>query len=192
MSTPRALTSGRPYIADDKFYNPRYIQAKTKVHTDRLREFLFFDHCALNADNKAEMQHSMNLFSTACDNFGLTIFTKKSKGTYQRAPGKPYTEPTVTLNGVKLAAVDRFTYLGSILSHNVHIDDKTDGRISKASADFRSLRSSLWERKDVSQTIKIKVYSAVVITTLLYASKTCTVCRRHVKKLNRFHLCCLR
>ncbi|GFS09126.1 hypothetical protein ElyMa_006612800 [Elysia marginata] len=136
------------------------------------------------------MNHSMNLFSTVCDNSGLTISTKKVEVMYQPAPGKPYTEPTVTVNGVKLAVVDRFTYLGSTLSRNVHIDDETDGRIAKASATFRRLRSSVWERKGVSQTTKIKVYRIVVLTTLLYASETWTVYQRHAKKPNRFHLCC--
>ena len=180
------------YRTDGKLYNPRRLQAKTKVHADRLRDFLFADDCALNAGNEADMQHSMNLFSTACVNFGLTISTKKTEVMYQPAPGKPYTEPTVTVNGVKLAAVDRFTYLGSTLSRNVHIDDETDGRIAKASAAFGRLRSSVWEREGVSQTTKIKVYRAVVLTTLLYASETWTVYQRHAKKLNRFHLCCLR
>ncbi|GFS01393.1 hypothetical protein ElyMa_006422200 [Elysia marginata] len=105
---------------------------------------------------------------------------------YSFFEGKPFTEPTVTVNGVKLAAVDRFAYLGSTLSHNVHIDDKTDGRIAKASVAGR-LRSSVWEPKGVSQ-----VYRAVVLTTLLYASETWTVYQRHAKKLNRFHLCYLR
>ncbi|GFS22001.1 hypothetical protein ElyMa_006939200 [Elysia marginata] len=93
---------------DGKLYNPRRLQAKTKVHTDRLRDFLFADDCAQNAGNEADMQNSMDLYSTACDNFGLTISTNKVKAIqYQPAPGKLCTEPTVTVPGVKLAAVDR-------------------------------------------------------------------------------------
>ena len=56
----------------------------------------------------------------------------------------------------KLAAVDRFTYLGSTLFRNVHIDDETDGNIAKVSAAFLRLQSSVWESKDVCQTTKIK------------------------------------
>ena len=38
----------------------------------------------------------------------------------------------------------------------------------------------------------LKVYKAVVLPTLLYACETWTVYQRHAKRLNRFHLRCLR
>ena len=100
------------YRTDGKLFNLRRLQAKTKVHVDKLREFLFADDCALNADNIEDMQRSMDLFSAACNNFGLTINTKKTEVIYQPAPHKSYQKPTVTVNGQKLAAVDKFTYLG--------------------------------------------------------------------------------
>ena len=137
------------------------------------------------------MQRSMDLFSTACTNFGLTISTKKTEVMYQPAPGKQYQEPTVTVSGQKLAAVDKFMYLGSTLSRSVNIDDETNARIAKASVAFGRLRSSVWERKGVSLATKLQVYMAIVFTTLLYASETWTVYQRHAKKLNRFHLNCL-
>lgn len=180
------------YRTDGKLYNLRRLQAKTKVQVDRLRDFLFADDCALNAGNEADMQHSVNLFSTACDNFGLTISTKKTEVMYQPAPGKPYKEPTVTVNGEQLTAVDRFTYLGSTLSRTTLIDDESDTRIAKASAAFGRLRTLVWNRKGVHLSTKLKVYRAIVLTTLLYACETWTVYQRHAKKLNRFHLCCLR
>ena len=37
---------------------------------------------------------------------------------------------------------------------------------------------------------KLKVYKAVVLTTLLYACETWTVYQRHAKKLKHFHLSC--
>ena len=96
------------------------------------------------------------------------------------------------MNGQKLAAVDKFTYLGSTLSRSVHIDDETDARIAKASVAFGRLSSSVWERKGVSLATKLSVYRAIVLTILLYASETWTVYQRHSKKLNRFHLNCFR
>ena len=180
------------YRTDGKLFNLRRLQAKTKVHFDQLHDFLFADDCALNAGSPEDMQHSMDLFSTACTNFGFTISTKKTEIMYQPAPGKQYQEPTVTVNGQKLAAVDKFTYLGSTPSRGVHIDDETDAKIAKDSVAFGRLRSSVWERKGVSLATKLSVYRAIVLTTLLYASETWTVYQRYAKKLNRFHLNCLR
>ena len=180
------------YRTDGRLFNLRRLQAKTKIHVDKLRDFLFADDCALNAGSAEDMQYSMDLFSNACSNFGLTISTKKTEVMYQPAPKNLYQEPIVTVNEQRLATVDKFVYLGSTLSRSVHIDDETHARIAKASSAFGRLRSSVWERKGVSLWTKLSVYKAIVLTTLLYASETWTVYQRHAKKLNRFHLNCLR
>ena len=74
----------------------------------------------------------------ACDNFPLTISTKKPEVVHQPAPGKPYNEPTTTVNGQKLQVVDKFTYLGSTLSRAVHIDDE----VSQNCEGQRSIRQT--------------------------------------------------
>ena len=43
-----------------------------------------------------------------------------------------------------MKTVDKFTYLGSTLCRNVHIDDEVVLRIAKASA---NLREKVWERE---------------------------------------------
>ena len=116
----------------------------------------------------------------------------KNEVVHQPAPGKPYSEPTITANGQKLEVVDKFTYLGSTLSRAVHIDDEVTARTAKASVAFGRLRKNVWERNGIRLDTKIKVYKAVALPTLLYACETWTVYQRHVKKLNHFNLGCLR
>ncbi|XP_053405094.1 uncharacterized protein LOC128558876 [Mercenaria mercenaria] len=106
--------------------------------------------------------------------------------------GKPYVEPSIKVNDPKLQAVDKFTYLGSTLSRAVHIDDAIDCRIAKTSAAFGRLRLSVWKRRGIHLETKISFYRAVVIITLLYACETWTVYARHAKRLNHFHMTCLR
>ena len=123
-------------------------------------------------------------------NYDLTISTKKV--VHQPAPGKAYNEPTITVNGQKLKVVDKFTYLGSILSRAVHIDDEVTARIAKASVAFGRLRANVWERNEIKMDTKLKVYKAMVLPTLLHACETWTVYQRHAKRLNHFHLSCWR
>ena len=137
------------------------------------------------------MHGAVDRMSKACDNFQLTISTKKTEVVHQPAPGKPYSEPTITVNGQKLRVVDKFTYLGSTLSRAVHIDDEVTARTAKASVAFCRLRTNVWERNGIRLDTKLKVYKAVVLPTLLYACETWTVYQRHAKKLNHFHLSCL-
>jgi hypothetical protein len=128
------------YRTSGKLFNLRRLQAKTKVSITRLREFLFADDCALNAETLSDMQHGMDQFSTSCDSFGLTISIKKTEVMYQPVPGMAYHEPVVTVKSEPLTAVDKFTYLGSTLSRCVHIDDESNVRIAKASTAFGRLR----------------------------------------------------
>ena len=62
----------------------------------------------------------------------------QKQAVHQPAPGKPFNEPTITVNGQKLKVVDRFTYLGSTLSRAVHINDEVTARIAKANVTFGS------------------------------------------------------
>ena len=180
------------YRTDGGLFNLRRLQAVTKVTETVICDLLFADDCALNAGTEAMMQHEVDCFSKACDNFGLTISTKKTEVMYQPAPGKPYTEPHIVVKGQKLQAVDKFTYLGSTLTREANADTEINNRVAKASAAFGRLRENVWERRGLSINTKLKVYRAVVLTTLLYASETWTVYSRHAKQLNSFHMNCLR
>ena len=170
------------YRTYGKLFNLRRLQAKAKVKTDIIRD----------AGSEADMQRSVDKCSIACTNFGLTIRKKKTEVLHQPAPGKPFVEPTITVNGQRLSAVNRFTYLGSTLSQNVTIDDEVNVKIARANATFSRLHANVWNRRDISLQTKLKVYRAIVLPTLLYACETWTVYQRHAKKLNHFHTTCLR
>ena len=124
--------------------------------------------------------------------FNSQLAQKNTEVVHQPAPGKPYSEPTITVNGQKRQVVDKFIYLGSTLSRAVHIDDEVTSITAKASLAFGRLRTNVWERNGIRLDTKLKVYKAVVLPTLLYACETWTVYQRHAKKLNHFHLNCLR
>ena len=81
----------------------------------------------------------MDQFSAACSNFGLIINTKKTQVLHQPPPHHPYVEPLITTNGDVLNAVGKFTYLGSVLSRDVHMDNEVDAHIARASSMFGRL-----------------------------------------------------
>ena len=90
---------GINYHTNGSVFNLRRLQAKTKVTSDTINDFLFADDCALNATSEADMQHSIGKFDKACNNFGLTISTKKTEVMHQPAQGKTYIEPNITIKG---------------------------------------------------------------------------------------------
>ena len=103
-----------------------------------------------------------------------------------------YTAPTITIDNNPLNVVDKFTYLGSTISQNALIDDEISARIGKASGSFGKLIKRLWSERGVRLATKINVYGAVVLPTLLYGCEAWTPYRRHIRRLDQFHVRCLR
>ena len=69
------------------------------MQTDVVDKLLYADNLAENAKSEEKMQGAVDRMSKACDNFQLIISTKKSEVVHQPAPGKPHSEPTITVNG---------------------------------------------------------------------------------------------
>ena len=128
-----------------------------------------------NASSETKLQIAMNQVSQSCDNYDLTISTKRQKFyTNQHLENR-------TMNQQPLW-MDKFTYMGSTLSRAVH-DDEVTARIAKASVAFGRLRANVWERNGIKLDTKLKVYKAVVLLTLSYACETWKVYQRHAKDL---------
>ena len=64
------------YHFDGKLFNLRRLQAKSKVQTEVLDEFIFADDMAKGAPTEEKMQKGVNQVSDSCDNHGLTISIK--------------------------------------------------------------------------------------------------------------------
>ncbi|BHF75959.1 hypothetical protein SprV_0501905700 [Sparganum proliferum] len=168
---------------------------QSRVSTTTVHELLFADDCALNTNSEEEMQRSMDLFSAACENFGLVINTQKTVVMHQPPPlntATPPDAPQISVNGTQLQVVENFSYLGSTLSRNTKIDDEVANRISKASQASGRLQSTVWNRHGLQLSTKLKRYKAVIQPTLLYGAGTWTVYTKEARRLNHFHLSCLR
>nr|VZI19343.1 unnamed protein product [Spirometra erinaceieuropaei] len=183
------------YRMDGHLLNQRRMHFQSRVSTTTVHELLFADDCILNTTSEEDMQRSMGLFSAACENFGLVINTQKTVVMHQPPPNSvtaPNAPPHISVNGTQLQVVENFSYLGSTLSRNTKIDDEVANRISKASQAFGRLQSTVWNRHGLQLSTKLKMYKAVILPTLLYGAETWTVYMRQARRLNHFHLSCLR
>nr|VZI29195.1 unnamed protein product [Spirometra erinaceieuropaei] len=183
------------YTTDGHLLNQRRMNFQSRVSTTTVHKLLFADDCVLNTTSEAEMQRSMDLFSAACENFGLVINTQKTVVMHQPPPNSataPNAPPQISVNGTQLQVVENLPYLGSTLSRNTKIDDEVANRISKASQAFGRLLNTVWNRHGLQLSTKLKMYKAVILPTLLYGAETWTVYTRQARRLNHFHLSCLR
>ena len=120
---------------------------------------------------------SVDKFSMACDNFSLTISTKKTEVMHQPAPGKPHIEPNITIKRQQLKVVEKFTNLSSTLPRSIVMDDEVKTRLAKASAAFDWHNKNVWNWRDI------------------WGNQNCetwTNYQWHMKKLKPFHMTSLR
>ena len=171
-----------------KFFNLSRLRARTKIRSVFIRELLYADDAAIVAHSEAELQDLCNSFAKACSEFGMKISLNKtvvlSQGT--AAP------PNIYINGTALSVVNKFCYLGSTMANSNSLDAEIDTRIGKASTTFGRLRSRVWDNRDLSINLKIRVYTACVLSTLLYCSESWPTYSRQERRLNSFHFRCLR
>ena len=88
--------------------------------------------------------------------------------------------------------VEEFEYLGSVVTSACSLDREISVRIRKASNSFRSLCKVLWYQKSIKQSIKLRMFKAAIVPTLLYGSETWTPLSQHLKRLQSFVMRCLR
>ena len=111
---------------------------------------------------------------------------------FQPKPGTNHVPPNITTDNIPLNVVDKFIYLGSTLSESAMTDDDISARLGKTSAFFSRLTKRLWNECGMCPSTKINVYCAVILTALLYGCEAWTPYRRHIRRLDQFHMRCLR
>ena len=173
---------------DGNLFNLARLRAKRKLKNFTVRDLLFADDAALVAHSAQDLQTLLNQFSSACSDFGLTISLKKTKVLSQGTD----IPPSIKIDGKDIENVKNFVYLGSNIASNASLDTEINCRIGKASGTFARLTARVWDNPKLSIRTKSNVYCACVCSTLLYGSETWTLSSLQEKKINTFHLRCLR
>ena len=180
------------YRLDGSLFDLRRLCAQTKTVEGLIVKALFADDCALLAHSEADLQAIVNKFAEATHLFGLTISIKKTEVLHQPSPAQRLPPPCINIDGSESKNVDQFKYLGSIMSSDGTLSKETESRISKASQSLGRLRSRVMDNRNIKLSTKLKVYKAVVLTSLLYGCETWTLYRKQIKQLEGFHMRSLR
>ncbi|XP_063585836.1 uncharacterized protein LOC134763209 [Penaeus indicus] len=169
-------------------FNLARLRAKTKIQRVLIRELLFADDAGLVAHTEAALQRLIDRFSTSCAEFGLTISLRKTQVMGQDVSSAP----SISIGDHTLEVVDKFIYLGSTISSNLSLDAELNTRIGKAATTMARLTKRVWDNTMLTTNTKMRVYQACVLSTLLYGSETWTLYSVQERRLNTFHLRCLR
>ncbi|VDO95901.1 unnamed protein product [Schistosoma margrebowiei] len=86
----------------------------------------------------------------------------------------------ITLDGETLEDVGSFTYLGSIIDERGCSDADVKARIGKAWTAFLQLKN-IWNSKQLSTNIKVRIFNTNVKEVLLYGAETTTTTIKKVQ-----------
>ena len=143
------------FRTDRSIFNLRRLQAHTKTFAALVRDYA--DDGALTAHTQAT--HAQHLFSRFCDaavRFGLTICLKKTEVLLQPVDRLTSTPAVVMAGETALPVVQRFCYLGSVLSSDANIDEDISSRIAKAIY-FGRLARRLWDDHGIRLDTEVAV-----------------------------------
>jgi len=94
-------------------------------------------------------------------------------------------QPIVVAQG-NIEYVERFTYLGSVISSDGDVEADINTRLAKAAAVFRQL-DNVWRSSTLSLRIKLDLYTSLIVSTAIYASQTWKSIARICQQLDVFH-----
>ena len=140
--------------------------------------------------------------------FGMDIHvgsrskSSKSEALFVAAPEHLYADPetydgqdlsNIELeNGTFIPVVAEFRYLGSILTRDCRDDGDVTARIEAAGSAFGALRKCVFASTYISFGTKKIVYTALILSILLYGSESWCLTEKLFRKLRLFHHRCLR
>ena len=160
-------------------------EAKTKT-VNKTPEALFTGDYALMVHRESDLQVIVNKFAEASRLLGLTVSLCETEALFQPAPASLAHRPTISIDGTQLKTIDDFKYRGSVISSDGSLDKEISARIWKASQALGRLEDV--NQHNIRQSTKLKVYRAVILTSLLYGYEAWSLYRRHPKQLQRFHM----
>ncbi|XP_049764393.1 uncharacterized protein LOC126092712 [Schistocerca cancellata] len=134
----------------------------------------------------------INLQNASYRRFGLAISITKTQVLKQPLRGLNADDSSIEINNKHLQNVSKFKYLGSQIRSDNSLTSEIAARIASAASAFGKLNDRVWKSHDLKLQTKIAVYKALVLSTLLYASETWCCYKADIKKLDKFHLRCLR
>ena len=147
-----------------------------------LRDFPFADDAAITAHLTEDLQQLMNRFRRAFRDFGLTISLKKTRVMARNVDSLP----NIAILKNELEIVNDFVSLILFLWGPSY------KRIGKAATTISKLTKRVWSNKKLTENTKIQVYRACVLSTLLYGGESWILHARRERKLNTFHMRCIR
>ena len=148
----------------------------------------FADDIDLLDEDISSLRSQIEQTENAVEQAGLLLNTNKTK---IMVFGERNVDDRIQVAGETIENVEKFEYLGSLLTWDNNCSEEIKRRIGKATGVLASLKH-IWNSRKLKIDNKLKVLTTCVFSVLLYASKTWTLKEIDKKKLLAFEIKCYR
>ena len=155
--------------------------------TKQLEDLDFSDDISLLSHRQQDAQEKLCRVATEAEKTGLQINIWKTE--VMRVNNRQ--QDPVRLHQEDIKEVDKFVYLGSVVSKDEGTDEAIECRMNKARHAFNTLRP-IWRSTALSLHKKIWIFNTNVKSVLLYGAETWRVTKTNTQKLQTFTNRCLR
>ncbi|PIK46566.1 hypothetical protein BSL78_16575 [Apostichopus japonicus] len=128
------------------------------------------------------LQEATNKLQEACTRWGMKINPKKCKIMSEDTKD-------VLLNQVPVEKVDNFVFLGSNVPS---MEEDVKRRIMLASWAFGRLKNTIWSNHDITRSLKVRIYQALILPIETYSSESWALREKDRHRLDVFEMRCLR
>ena len=159
---------------------------------ERLSDLDYADDIVLLSHTIAEMRDLLAELVRCAGEVGLSINVAKTKYMCINKPTSTRCSAQgLTLGSESIEEVDKFVYLGSVISTSGGAEEDDLNRIRLANVAFSSLRP-VWSSSKLPLRLKIKIFNSNVKSVLMYGCETCKATQSLITKLQVFTNRCLR
>ena len=154
----------------------------------------YADDMALLSDNWEDLTAMLSSLAAHCRDLGLTISCKKTKSLAVLPSESNQLPEAIQLSPSDdpIETVSHFQYLGSVVQDNCNSDIEVHTRICRASSAFQSLSRILWFQRRIHTRTKLRIFTSVILPTLLYGLECTVLLEPQVHRLESFQIRCLR
>ena len=124
----------------------------------------FTDDIDLMGGSNNELQKLTDRLSNSAKAYGMEVSSEKSK---VMVNSNDSSTVQISMNGQQLEEVTAFKYLGATLTKDGCSTTEIKTRLAIATSNMAKL-TKIWGSNNISFSSKIKVYKALVLSTLLY------------------------
>ena len=183
-------------------------KAKMEIRKMFISSVEYADDCALISKTVEEQQRQINILDDICVKTGLLISHEKTKiMTIKNAKDAPTVRPNrsersanrggaappivetvntdIWLHNKKLERVDRFPYLGRILTCDGSLDAEISSRLAKMRSGFFKYDQQVFQDKNVNLKTKVTIFNGVVVANALYACECWNISDKQLKRTEK-------